>query len=89
MLGAFLCVGSTIRNKCLQSKDGYVSLTDSEFKTINSSTSGNKTITLAKKENGKIKLLFDPSACDVNFDGAVNICDLVCIAQRLGDPLKK
>lgn len=89
MLGAFLCVGSTIRNKCLQSKDGYVSLTDSEFKTINSSTSGNKTITLAKKENGKIKLLFDPSACDVNFDGAVDICDLVCIAQRLGDPLKK
>ena len=89
MLGAFLCVGSTIRNKCLKSKDGYVSLTDSEFKTINSSTSGNKTITLAKKENGKIKLLFDPSACDVNFDGAVNICDLVCINQRLGDPLKK
>ena len=91
MLSAFLCVGNTIRDKCLKSTNGYVSLTDKEFETINDSVnSDGKKTTLAKKEaNGKIKLLSNPKATDINFDGKVSIADVVVMNQRLGDPLSR
>jgi len=90
LLGAFICVGDTIKNKCLKSTNGYVSLTDKEYETINASVSGGKKIELAKKEaNGKIKLLFNPQAADINFDGKVNVQDLLVISQRLGNPVTR
>jgi len=91
LLAAFNCVGDTIKKKCLNSSNGYVSLTDKEYQTINACvTSGGKTIKLAEKQdNGKIKLLFNPKATDVNFDGVVNIIDVVVINQRIGNPFTR
>ena len=88
-LTAFLCIGNSLREKCLKSTNGYVSLTDKEFECINNVTSGDKKVQMAVKENGKVKLLFNPKALDTNFDGKIDISDTVLLAQRTGKCLNK
>lgn len=87
MLRAFLLLSDSLKNAILSSKNGYISVSDSDIRTLNALVVDGKKIELVKKVNGKVKLLLNPKELDVNFDGIINSQDMVAIMELHGHPM--
>lgn len=80
---------SSLTNSLLNSKNGIVNISDEDAKKLNSGYTlfGQfNAVKIVEKVNGKWKLVIDPNAGDINFDGKVNQTDYVLGGNLLNKP---
>lgn len=87
-LSAFIMLPDRIKNKIKNPVNGVISLTNSDIKTMNGSSDSRGSIQLIEVKDGNVKALFDYAALDVNFDGEIDMCDMIVLTQRKGSCLK-
>ena len=102
LLKAYLRLDDNTRNKCLEANNGIVSMSNSELAKLNSLTidrnvnakngfpltDDGKHIRLGTSiGGGKVKLTFDPTVVDINFDGSVTTADMVALMKLHTHPL--